>query len=224
MKLGAFIRKERKRLGDSLAALGEKAGISATYIMDIEKGYIPSNKILGRLADALGVDRVSVFRLAEYERDPEAFELLHGTEGTVEWLGPEGPSARMVPVIDYTQAGQWREVVDAHVPGEGFEEVAVSTERADLIALRVKGNSMEPVIRNGQVIVVDPARESRSGDIVVVVKGQESTIKRLHRIAEDTVMLEPLNPAFERILLTKSQDRDVRIVGVVVEIKLIPFG
>ena len=222
MKVGVRLKQKRQEMGLSMAKLRDVTGISATYIMQIEKGYLPTNQILVKLARALHLDFKDLLRRLEFERDPEAFELLHGTEGVVEVLGPEGPVARMIPVVDYTQAGHWREVVDAFSPGQGFDEVPITSIREDLIALKVRGRSMEPVIRDGQVVVVDPHRQAGNGDIVVAVNNGQSTIKRFFQADENTLILEPLNPAFEKIVISrKDSDQDLRIVGVVIEIKLV---
>ncbi len=152
------------------------------------------------------------------EKEPEIWKILQESDRQLEALDSSLPLVQMIPLIDATQAGEWMDVVDAYQPGHGMDEVAVSSTRKDLIALRVKGNSMEPVIKEGQIVVVDPYREANTGDIVIAVKDEKSTIKRYHRIDETTIILEPLNPAFERIVLKSG---DLRIVGVVIEIKLI---
>lgn len=221
MKLGEIIRNRRKKMGLSLAKLRDITGVSATYIMQIEKGHIPTNKVLMQLSEGLKLDNKDLLKTAEYEKDPEAFNIMFENQDNTELIGQVKPMGRYVPVIDYTQAGEWREIIDSYLPGQGMDEVPVSSEREELIAFRVKGSSMEPVIRNGQVVVVDPNREANPGDIVIAVKDGASTIKRYHRLDENTVILEPLNPAFEKIILTKKDAGDLRIVGVVIEIKLI---
>lgn len=221
MTLAKLLKEKRTKLGWSMAKLGEVARISPTYIMKIEKGHRPTNQVLIKLAKSLDLDLKIVLQMVEYERDPKAYELIHGKEEKPVLLLKEKLPYQMIPVIDYTQAGDWREVIDTYQAGQGSDEVPVSSDRPDLIALRVKGNSMEPLIRDGQVVVVDPHRQPNNSDIVIAVKEGKSTIKRLHRVDEATIILEPLNPAFEKIVLTRQDSVDLRIVGVVIEIKLI---
>ena len=221
MTLAKLFKDRRSALGWSMAKLGEVAALSPTYIMKIEKGHIPTNQVLEKLAKALDLDLKSVYKMVEYERDPKAYELIHGEAEEPVPLLKNLMRYQLIPIIDYTQAGEWREVIDTYQPGQGSDEVPVSSDRSDLIALRVKGNSMEPLIRNGQVVVVDPHRRPNNGDIVIAVKEGQSTIKRLHRVDDTTIILEPLNPAFEKIVLTRQDAEDLRIVGVVIEIKLI---
>ena len=218
MTLGQLLKQRRKELKLSMAKLGKLAGISPTHIMNIEKGSIPANQILILLAKALGLDHRDILKRGLKERDPEIWKILQESDKQFEAVNSDFMLSQMIPLIDATQAGEWIDVIDAYQPGQGMDEVAVSSTRRDLIALRVKGNSMEPVIRDGQIVVVDPHREAITGDIIIAVKDDKSTIKRFHQVNRETVILEPLNSAFENIVLKSG---DLRIVGVVIEIKLI---
>ena len=60
-------------------------------------------------------------------------------------------------------------------------------------------------IRDGDLLVVDRAREARSGAIVVAVVDGELTVKRL-RVGRDGVRLEAENPAYRPILVRESAE------------------
>ncbi|MEX1139840.1 MAG: XRE family transcriptional regulator [Bacteroidota bacterium] len=81
-------------------------------------------------------------------------------------------------------------------------------------ALEVKGNSMAPKIEDGDIIVVSPKLESRSGDICVVRVSDEDTVKRI-KVDEHLVYLIPLNPEFEPMAVKK---RDVTFMWKVVKV------
>src|SRR5687768_5019147 len=75
-------------------------------------------------------------------------------------------------------------------PAEDYVEGRIDLNR-DLIRhplatfyIRVEGDSMEPVIRSGELLVVDRMAETRDGDIVIARIGAEFMVKRLH--TEDT--------------------------------------
>jgi len=97
---------------------------------------------------------------------------------------------------------------DAGFPvGGGWEEVAfpdLADEHA--YALEIAGDSMAPVYRDGDIIIVSPAASIRRGDRVVVktVTG-EVTAKVLARRTVRSVELHSLNPAYEARLL-RSED------------------
>lgn len=81
-------------------------------------------------------------------------------------------------------------------------------------ALEVKGNSMSPRIENGDIIVVTPKLEVKSGDICVVRVDEEDTVKRI-RIDEQFVHLIPLNPEYEPMVIRK---KDVTFMWRVVKV------
>jgi len=84
----------------------------------------------------------------------------------------------------------------------------------EAFALEVKGNSMAPRIENGDIIVVSPTHEVKSGDICVVRVDEEDTVKRI-KIDEQFVHLIPLNPEYEPMLVRK---RDVTFMWRVIKV------
>ncbi len=87
----------------------------------------------------------------------------------------------------------------------------------DLFALEVGGDSMiEDHICRGDFVLVERAPEVRDGEIVVaLVRGTETTLKRLYRDSPETVRLQPANPSMEPILLPAA---DVQIQGRVLAV------
>lgn len=81
-------------------------------------------------------------------------------------------------------------------------------------ALVVKGKSMSPKIEDGDIVVVSPQREARSGDICVVRVNDEDVLKKV-KIDEQYVHLIPLNPSFEPLTVRK---RDVTFIWKVVKV------
>lgn len=66
--LGATLKSVRDLLGRSLKSVSEPAGISAAYLMKLERDEVvtPSPHVLRRLADELGVEYLELMRLAGY--------------------------------------------------------------------------------------------------------------------------------------------------------------
>jgi SOS-response transcriptional repressor LexA len=62
-----------------------------------------------------------------------------------------------VPLISWVQAGELAEISDPLPPGDAEEWVAVASMKATLIALRVRGTSINRVAPDGAVIIVDYA-------------------------------------------------------------------
>ena len=82
-------------------------------------------------------------------------------------------------------------------------------------ALRVRGDSMKNAgIFDGDVVIVRHDAAVRSGDIAVVVIGEEATVKRYFP-RKEKILLFPENDDYEPIEV-KPSDPDVRVAGKVV--------
>ena len=107
---------------------------------------------------------------------------------------------RMVPLIGMAQAGAGGHFDDAGFPaGSGWEDIAFP-EIADehCYALEITGDSMLPVYRDGDRIVVSPSGSLRRGDRVVVkTHAGEVMAKQLGRLTAQRIELRSFNPAFE---------------------------
>ena len=115
--------------------------------------------------------------------------------------GPRSHShVRPVPLIGLAQAGQAGYFDDAGFPaGSGWEEIAFP-ELADehCYALEITGDSMLPVFRDGDRIIVSPSGQLRRGDRVVVKShAGEVMAKQLGRLTAQRIELKSFNPAFE---------------------------
>jgi phage repressor protein C with HTH and peptisase S24 domain len=106
--------------------------------------------------------------------------------------------ARPVPLIGFAEAGAGGFFDDAGFPvGSGWDEVAFpDVDDDNAYALEVSGNSMEPLYRKGDIIVVSPNAKLRPGDRVVVkTKSGEVLAKELKKRNSKSVELRSLNPA-----------------------------
>lgn len=123
--------------------------------------------------------------------------------------------SRRVPLISFVLASNWGEVVDNFAPGDAEDWIECSSRVGPrAFALKVKGPSMEPEFREGELIVVDPDIEAQSGDYVVAKNGdEEATFKRYLKDG-DKHYLCPLNDRFQMMDMT---GRPWRIVGRVME-------
>ena len=129
-------------------------------------------------------------------------KILHATGssfsafvGLIEGDAREMP--RRIPVLGYAQAGRNGHFDDGGLPtGAGWDEIEFP-DLADekVYALEISGNSMEPLYRDGDVIIVSPGATVRRGDRVVVrTKAGEVMAKQLARRTAKRVDLISLNP------------------------------
>jgi phage repressor protein C with HTH and peptisase S24 domain len=115
-----------------------------------------------------------------------------------EALPPEGRSAgiRTIPLLGLVEAGAGGYFDDAGFPvGQGWEEIPFPGDDENVFALEVSGDSMMPLYRNGDTLIVARDAAARRGDRVVVrtVAG-EVMAKILQRKTGRTLELASLNP------------------------------
>ena len=91
----------------------------------------------------------------------------------------------------------------------------------EYFALQVKGDSMQPKMDAGDVVIVRKQSDVGHGDTaIVLVNGSEATIKRVLK-QEAGIMLAPNNPAYETKFYSNKEiaDLPVVILGKVVELR-----
>jgi phage repressor protein C with HTH and peptisase S24 domain len=104
-----------------------------------------------------------------------------------------------IPLIGLAQAGMSGFFDDGGYPaGAGWDEVELpQTGDANAYALSIAGESMEPVYRNGDAIIVSPAAPVRVGDRVVARAANGAVMaKLLTRRTATRIELASLNPDF----------------------------
>ena len=118
--------------------------------------------------------------------------------------------------------------VAAGVPIEAIEDI-VDTEEITLdlartgtfFGLRIKGDSMEPRMTTGDVVIVRRQDDAESGDIVIAtVNGDEATCKRLRKYSHGIDLLST-NPNYVPMYFSNQEieEKPVRIIGKVVELR-----
>ena len=173
--------------GYSPSGLARMAGLDPTTfnrskrITTAGKPRWPSTESISKILDATG---------ASMESFVAHLGARHG----------QGPGVRrFVPLIGFAQAGSAGFFDDSGFPvGSGWDEVdfpGISDENA--YALEVSGDSMLPVYRDGDILVVAPNVPVRRGDRVVAkTKTGEVMAKLLKRLTAHKVELGSFNPDF----------------------------
>lgn len=125
----------------------------------------------------------------------------------------------MIPVLGTVIAGYPLEAVENILD---YEEISENMARqGDFFALRVKGDSMEPRIRENDVVIVRKQDDVNNGDIaIMLVNGDEATIKKIQKFSGG-INLIPANPSYEVMTFTNQQIESlpVRCLGKVVELR-----
>lgn len=118
--------------------------------------------------------------------------------------------------------------VAAGIPIEAIEDIIdteeISEEMAksgEFFGLQIHGDSMEPRMCEGDVVIVRKQDDAESGDIVIaMVNGNDATCKRLRKY-RDGIELISNNPSYEPMFFSNEDiiSKPVKIIGKVVELR-----
>ncbi|GAB63067.1 MAG: hypothetical protein DWB56_06895 [Candidatus Jettenia sp.] len=177
-------------------AAGINYGTLRTYL---KRGSKPNPDILKKLANAAGMTT----------------DELYPTGMKYEGIEPALlKKSRPIPVISWVKAGGWTETCETFRPEDAESWIQSDVSGECIFALRVKGDSMEDLFYDGDIIIVNPHIQPEIGDFVIVKNHQEEcTFKQLKKYG-DKYVLRPLNEKYQEMEVKKDE---FRIVGVVVE-------
>lgn len=215
MTLGQIIRAYRDENRMSMDDFSRASGISKAYISQLENNLnpktgeppVPSINSIKKAANGMFMTFDELFS-----------QLGDDTKVSIQ---PEkvkmAKKAIRIPVLGNVAAGIPIQAIEDILDYEEIsEEVAHSGE---FFALKIKGDSMEPEIRNGDIVIVKQQDDADTGDIVIaLVNGDDATCKRLVKY-RDGIRLMPINPAYEPMYYTRDEiiEKPVRIIGKVIE-------
>ena len=125
----------------------------------------------------------------------EFMSIVEDTAGT-----PQNPAA-LIPIIGMARAGRAGYFDDSGYPtGQGWDEVAFpeydgKVDKKNVYGLEVSGDSMQPLYRSGDILILAPAATVRRGDRVVLkTRKGEVMAKELIKQTASIIELRSLNP------------------------------
>lgn len=219
MTLGELISNYRKVQGLSLQDFANLIGTSKGYVHILGKDFNPATgkpatagtQTLSNIASVMGIDLPSLLSLLEDDKDIEDTEK----ENFVIIK-----RKKTIPVLGSVVAGVPLDAIEDIVDYEEIGEDILKTG-TEFFGLKVKGNSMYPMLIEGDTIIVRKQDDCESGDIaVVLVNGNEATVKKVIK-NKTGIILQPVNPNYELITFTNKEINKlpVKIVGTVVELR-----
>lgn len=195
-------------------ALAAAAGISSGMVNEVlshKKGRRSGTQ--EKIARAFGYDLVDFLALG---RSLIQQETSGADEGAP--LGPYSGPTRKVVVFS-ANCGHGITWTDGGTPvGDSLDTIELPLEwlNANSFCIRVHNNSMEPSLREGDLVLVDPLAKVTTNDIVFVSLSDDGDklIKR-YRPAGESIVLESDNRAYDPIILNQNNGREVRVYKVV---------
>jgi phage repressor protein C with HTH and peptisase S24 domain len=182
--------------GYSASGLAKKAGLDPTSFNKSKrlspdgKPRWPSTESLAKILSVTGATMSDFVGLIGAENDNESAH------------------AKTIPMIGFAQAGKSGFFDEEGYPaGDSWDEIAFpdgnNQQTKNAFALQVSGDSMQPLYRDGDILVVSPQERIRKGDrIIIKTKNGEVMAKELTKQSAGKISLKSLNPAFEDRSLT----------------------
>ncbi len=200
MTIGERIKLKREELGMSQEELAEKIGYksrSSVNKIELDRQQLTQKKIKA-FADALGVTANYILGIEDKTKKTRIQRVR-------------------IPVFSRVAAGIPIDAIDDVVDWEEITEDMART--GEYFGLKIKGDSMQPRIAEGDTVIVRQQPDAESGDVVIVrINGDTATCKRLAKYSSG-ISLISFNPMYEPMNFTNEeiQNIPVEIIGKVVE-------
>lgn len=217
--LGERIKKARVAKGLSQPELARRCGWeSQSRISHYETGKRePQLADLQKIARGLGLQIEELVS----EGHPEKFITPYRQNESKSGIGSEEGRPvvryRMAPIVGTAQLGPdgfWEELGYPVGYGDGYLDVPTSDPAA--YALRVKGDSMAPAIRDGWYVVVEPNEPVSPGEYVVVVTlDGRSMVKELLWERSEQIALMSVADGYGRLTLDRSEIKHIHHVAFI---------
>lgn len=187
---------------DKIVALSKALDISPIDILGMSEKDLPKSSIESIYNQLEKPRQTKVYNFAEQQLEEQNSNVVHF------------PKKEKLPTIkNSASAANPTELVygDTVVEEEEFERVPSSAD----FAVPIIGDSMEPVIRNGQFVFVKEQPDVEDGEIAIVeIDGDGVTCKEVFKDYENqSIILRSINELYEDRIVSPEQ---IRIIGKVV--------
>lgn len=194
MPFSEALRSLRRRRGLSQEELARRAGTSKQVVSRYENGQrVPKISAAAAFAQALDVPLAA----------------LVGGDDPALIPGVERPDFYRVPLLGDIACG---EPILAEENVEDYVAVDASI-RCDF-TLRCRGDSMQPRLLDGDIVMIRQQPDVLDGQIAAVLIGSEATLKHVYHLPQNAgLRLMPENPAYDPIFVTPENADTVRVLG-----------
>ena len=200
-----YVRNLCKERKISISNLEKSLGFANGYLNPKKLNKIPFERAVA-ISNYLHCDLENVLGVTDSNISAVASKL---EKSAGVWIPVLGRVAAGIPINMVT------DIIDQeHITDE-------MAESGEYFALQIHGDSMEPRMKDGDVVIVRQQDDAESGEIVIAtINGDDATCKRLKKYAEG-IMLLSTNSAYEPIVFTNQDiiELPVKILGKVVELR-----
>ena len=208
MRIGEIIQRYLFEHRISAREFARRCGVTSGYISFLvnEKNprtgrpIAPTIETYDAIAKAMGITIEELFDMME-----NAPVRLRRNTTDCTLLDVSDLQKHRIPIIGSVAGGEpiYDEETDLYIE---------SPTRATC-AVRLKGQSMEPLYKDGDLIYIREQPNVDDGQIAIVVLDDEACLKRVYHI-ENGLQLLSENPKFKPIIATLDEYNSIRIIGI----------
>lgn len=205
------LQELRKARGYSQQDVASLIGVGRTTYLKYENGDNRPTRKLNELARLFNVSTDYLLGLTDTP-----------TESLTQPLSQSLSKERgvRIPVLGRVVAGIPIEAIEEVIDWEEIPQKMAATGK--FFALRVCGHSMEPTILEGDVVIVRQQEDVDNYDTaIVLVNGDEATVKRVKKQKEGITLIATNTSVYEPHFYSNQEIHDlpVKILGKVVEMR-----
>lgn len=223
MNVGDRMKSIRKQQGISADQLAESIGVSRSTIFRYEKGDIEKMpiEVVANVASSLHVSLIDLMGISDDSISEKITEIVSKLNPDRQQnvynyadnqLKEQNGKVVNLPLVGKTAANPTELTYgDVEIEHDDFTDVPHGADTA----IRIQGDSMEPLIHDGQIIFYHRQEEVENGEIAIVeIDGDGVTCKQIYYdYTSDEVILRSINKKYEP---RHVKDDQVRIIGRVI--------
>lgn len=220
MYIGEIIKEYRTKNKISQRDFASRTSLSHSYINTLEKIYNPKTGNPYSVTTDVALEIARAMNMSIEELLSKINEKQEFTTNSISKTDELGYQVVEVPLLGVVKAGydylaqeNWEGMieVDKNIIKDGY----------DYFALKIKGDSMSPILIENDIVVIRKQETFENGDLVVaIINGDEATIKKVKK-SEAGILLQPFNNRYEPLIFTYDEMKNIPviIVGVVKQLK-----
>lgn len=214
--LSSTLKRRRKELGLTLAQVADMMGVSEATVQRWESGNIKSVRYdkIDKLAQVLKVEPSEIMGWNTSKQEDDKLDKFGADIIDLSHM-------KRIPILGRIRAGM---PIYAAENIEGYTLTDLNGG-AEYFGLRVTGDSMNAArIHEGDIVIVRRQDIVENGQIaVVLIDGQDATLKRFNRDGNIvTLMPQSTNPK-NKALTYNLKNSSVKILGLVVRVEFEPM-